>query len=648
MELSVRRRANRLAGVNIHKMRGLLLLRGNMLLNDKINHNIISQMDASQLKTLCRELRGVIMRTVMKNGGHLSSNLGTVELSVALHYVYDVFGGDKLIWDVGHQAYAHKLLTGRFSRFGTLRKRGGISGFTRRSESEADAFVSGHSSTALSAAYGISTAMRLNGDSGTVAAVVGDGAFAGGMAYEALNNAGKTATNLTLVINDNAMSIGKSTGALARYLSHIRSTKKYFTAKERVKTALSSVPLVGKRMERHIAAAKVFLKELLYESSNWFENMGFYYIGPVDGHDLGNMIEALTVAKEMKRPCVVHIFTQKGKGYKPAEENPGEYHAVAENGVVEEFVYDDLPQHEDQSFSEAFGRELERLGQSDSRVCAVTAAMKYAVGLNYFKNSCAARFFDTGIAEQHSVTFAAGLSVQGMLPVFAVYSTFLQRGFDQIVHDCAIENTHIVLAVDRAGFVGADGETHQGIFDVPMLRLIPNTVIYCPATFEELRRYLRRAIYDAEGIACVRYPKGGEPQISWEYVPAFTDVVDFYHSGKRSDVLGVTYGRVSADLAEACARSGADFLRLVTINPLPERVLDIALSYRRIVFFEEGSVKGGVGEGLLCELCRRGFHGSAEIVGVDGEFVPAATMPEQLAMYGLDERSMYERLSAEF
>ena len=616
-----------------------------MLLNNEINHEKIRNMDASQLKTLCKELRGVIMRTVMKNGGHLSSNLGTVELSVALHYVYDVFGGDKIIWDVGHQAYAHKLLTGRYSEFKTLRKRGGISGFTRRTESPADAFISGHSSTSVSAAYGISTAMRLNGEDGAVAAVIGDGAFTGGMAYEALNNAGKTATNLTLVINDNAMSISKSTGALARYLAHIRSTKKYYTAKERVKSVLSSVPLVGKHMERRVAAVKVFVKEMLYESSNLFENMGFYYIGPVDGHNIENMIEALTVAKEMKRPCVVHVFTKKGKGYKPAEENPGEYHAVAPNGVVEEFTPDDIPNVEPKSFSEAFGRELERLGKADSRICAITAAMKYAVGLNYFKNSCASRFFDTGIAEQHSVTFAAGLSVQGMLPVFAVYSTFLQRGFDQIIHDCAIEKTHIVLAIDRAGFVGTDGETHQGIFDVPMLRIIPNTVIYSPATFDELQRYLYKAVYAEDGIACVRYPKGNEPIIPEKYRAAFDNIDEYYYSGKASDVLGITYGRISAQLAEAADKAGADFLRLITINPLSEKVYEIAANYERIVFFEEGSVKGGVGEGLLCELCRRGYHGTAEIVGVDGEFVPAASIEEQLEMYGLDEKSMLEKLS---
>lgn len=618
-----------------------------MILNDDLTHDKLKQLNPSQLKQLCGELRGVIMKTVMRNGGHLSSNLGTVELSVALHCVYDVFGGDRVIWDVGHQAYAHKLLTGRFSRFKTLRRRGGISGFTRRSESEADAFISGHSSTSLSAAYGISTAMRLNGEGGSVAAIIGDGAFAGGMAYEALNNAGKTATNLTLVINDNAMSIGKSTGALSRYLAHIRSTKKYFTAKERVKNALSAVPLVGARVQRQVTAVKVFLKELLYESSNLFENMGFYYIGPVDGHDLENLTEALSIAKEMKRPCVVHVFTKKGKGYKPAEENPGEYHAVGVNGFVEEFVYDDPFTHFPSSFSEAFGRELERLGKADGRVCAITAAMKYAVGLNYFKNSCPARFFDTGIAEQHSVTFAAGLAVQGMLPVFAVYSTFLQRGFDQLIHDCAIENTHIVLAIDRAGFVGADGETHQGIFDVPMLRLIPNTTIYCPASYGELKRCLYRAIYQTDGIACVRYPKGEEPFVREELSSMFEYDVDFAYSGKSGKVLGITYGRISAELGSAALikSGGADFLRLVVVNPLPERVYEIALQYEKIVFFEEGSIRGGVGEGLLCELCKRGFRGAAEIVGVDGEFVPAATMGEQLAMFGLDESSMREKLT---
>ncbi|MBD5129469.1 MAG: 1-deoxy-D-xylulose-5-phosphate synthase [Ruminococcaceae bacterium] len=615
-----------------------------MVLNNNINHEVISNMTVPQLKALCKELRGCILRTVMKNGGHLSSNLGTVELAVAIHYVYDVFGGDKVIWDVGHQAYAHKLLTGRHSRFDTLRKKDGVSGFTRRAESPADAFISGHSSTSISAAYGISTAMRLKGEDGAVAAVIGDGALTGGMAYEGLNNAGKTASSLTLILNDNAMSISKSTGALARYLAQIRSTRKYYCAKERVKSALSSVPLVGRSLERAVAATKTLVKEALYDSSNLFENLGFAYIGPVDGHNIEDLTEALSVAKLMKRPCVVHVFTRKGRGYKPAEENPGEYHAVAKNGVVEEFVYDNVP-HSDGSFSEAFGRELERLGKEDSRICAITAAMKYAVGLNYFKNSCAPRFFDTGIAEQHSVTFAAGLAVQGMLPVFAVYSTFLQRGFDQMIHDCAIEKTHITLCIDRAGFVGADGETHQGIFDVPMLRAIPNTVIYCPATYEELRRCLSEAIYRTEGIACVRYPKGEEPDIMGKHFnSAFDPVCSYYYSGKRSDVLGITYGRIASDLANACEKTGADMLRLVTVEPFPQGIFNIAFGYKKIVFFEEGSVRGGAAEGFLAELAWRGYRGKAECVGVADGFVPAATVEEQLAMYGLNEECMTEIL----
>lgn len=611
------------------------------MLSDNINHEIISNMSTPQLRSLCKELRGCILQTVMKNGGHLASNLGTVELAVALHYVYDVNGGDKILWDVGHQAYAHKLLTGRYSRFSTLRQKNGLSGFTRRSESDADAFISGHSSTSLSAAYGISAAMRLKGEDGSVAAVIGDGSFTGGCAYEALNNAGKTASNLTLVLNDNAMSISKSTGALARYLAQIRSTRKYYVAKERVKSVLSAVPVVGKPLEKAIGAAKTLVKEALYDTSNLFENFGFTYIGPVNGHNLEDLIEALSVAKLMKRPCVVHVFTTKGKGFRPAEENPGKYHSVGKGGVVEDLTVEDKPLVAEKTFSEVFGRELARLGEKDHRICAITAAMKYAVGLNYFKNSCPARFFDEGIAEQHCVTFAAGLSVGGMLPVFAVYSTFLQRGFDQIIHDCAIENTHITLCIDRAGFVGEDGETHQGIFDIPMLRAIPNTTIYAPATFEELRRCLMRAIYDTEGIAAVRYPKGAELSVAGvKIAPA----IDLFYSGKRSSTLGITYGKISANLIKAANDTGADFVRLVVINPLPWSIYEIALGYEKIVFFEESSLNGGVAEGFFAELLKRGYRGKAEAVGVSGEFVPAASQAEQLEMYGLDIESMKEKL----
>lgn len=608
-----------------------------MYLNDEINHEKISNMTTPQLRMLCKELRGCILHTVRENGGHLASNLGSVELAVALHYVYNVQGDargrDRILWDVGHQAYAHKLLTGRFSRFGALRTKDGISGFTRPAESDADAFISGHSSTAISAAYGIAEAMRLKGENGSVAAVVGDGAFTGGMAYEGLNNAGKSAVNLTLVLNDNAMSISKSTGALARYFAQIRSTRKYYCAKENFKNALSSVPLVGKRLEKAARAAKNLIKDALYNTSNIFENLGFSYIGPVNGHSLEDMIEAFSVAKLMKSPCVVHVFTTKGKGYPAAEENPGEYHAVARRGATPAGL----------TFSEVFGRELERFAVSDSRICAITAAMKYATGLNYFKKSCPERFFDTGIAEQHSVTFAAGLAVEGMLPIFAVYSTFLQRGFDQILHDCAIENTHIVLGIDRAGFVGEDGETHQGIFDVPMLSAIPNTTIYSPMSFEELRRCLKRALYETQGIACVRYPKGGEPPMDCRSA-VLAPSRDFAYTGKHSAVLSVGYGRTAARLAQAAAEAGADLLRLVKIHPVPDSAAEIAMGYDRVVFFEEGSLRGGTAEELAMALLRRGFRGSFSTVGVENGFVPAASVEQQLEMFGLDKDSMARRL----
>lgn len=617
-----------------------------MYLSDDISHDIISKMTVSELKQLCRELRGHILGTTIKNGGHLSSNLGAVELTVALHSVFDVNGGDKILWDVGHQSYAHKLLTGRFSSFESLRKKGGISGFQRPSESSADAFISGHSSSSVSAAFGITEAMRLSGKSGAVAAVVGDGALTGGMVYEALNNAGKSAVNLTLVLNDNAMSISKNKGALARYLAHIRSTQKYYRAKESVKTALSAIPLLGSPVKEIITDAKRILKQSIYDSSNLFENLGFTYIGPVNGHNLADLIEALSVAKYVNRPCIVHVFTKKGKGFKPAEDNPGKYHAISKGGAAVEYNSSEF--FSPRSYSEAFGQELARLGKNDRRICAITAAMKYAVGLNYFKNFFPSRFYDTGIAEQHSITFAAGLSTGGMLPVFAVYSTFLQRGFDQLLHDCAIENTHITLAVDRAGFVGEDGETHQGLFDVPMLRAIPNTTIFSPASFSELRACLKLAIYDTEGIAAVRYPKCGEfsiNDVTERFKETLSPAKDYRYSGKNSSVLAVTYGRISLNCAKACDASKADLLRLVKIEPLPKEAVEIVEKYDRVVFFEESSKSGGIGEKLASRLMERNCGTRLEIVAVDGEFVPAATVEEQLDMYGLSAEKMTEKLS---
>lgn len=602
-----------------------------MILNDEIDHEKIANMTMPELKELCRELRRCILKTVTGTGGHLSSNLGTIELTAALHYVFDV-KCDRIVWDVGHQAYAHKLLTGRWSQFHTLRTFGGISGFTRREESPADAFISGHSSTSISAAFGIASAMRLQGKRGSVAAVIGDGALTGGMAYEGLNNAGKSKAPLVVILNDNAMSISKSTGALARYLAHIRSTRKYYCAKEHVRSVLNAVPLVGSRLESAVRTAKGLIKDAIYDSSNMFENFGFQYIGPVNGHDLEDLIEALSVAKLMRRPCVVHVFTTKGKGWRPAEDNPGEYHAVPASGAVS-----------GECFTEVFGRELERLAKTDSRICGITAAMKYATGMNYFKSSCGERFFDVGIAEQHAVTFAAGLAAEGMLPVFAVYSTFLQRSFDQLVHDCSIEKTHVTLAIDRAGFTGEDGETHQGIFDAAMLASIPNTTVYSPACADELRLCLSKAIYDTDGIAAVRYPKGGCPAVSVQPSTLME------YSGRHGGTLAVGYGRLSAEMT-AAARDASlrgapvDWLRLVRITPIPQQAAQAALKYDRVVFFEEGIMQGGIGERFGAMLLECGFKGYFEVAAVDGRFVPAGTISQQLELFGLDRASMAEKL----
>ena len=608
-----------------------------MILDDSINHEKISNMTLPELKELCRELRRCILNTVSENGGHLASNLGTVELTAALHFVFDV-KEDRIVWDVGHQAYAHKLLTGRYSEFSTLRSLNGISGFTRRKESTADAFISGHSSTSISAAFGIASAMRLQGRRGSVAAVIGDGALTGGMAYEGLNNAGKSKAPLVVILNDNAMSISKSTGALALYLAHIRSTKKYYCAKEHVKSLLSAVPVVGDKLERTIRTAKGLIKDAIYDSSNMFENFGFQYIGPVNGHDLEDLIEALQVAKIMRRPCVVHVFTTKGKGWKPAEENPGEYHAVTKKSSA--------PSGE--TFTEAFGRELERIGKSDSRVCGITAAMKYATGMNYFKNACPERFFDVGIAEQHAVTFAAGLAVEGMLPVFAVYSTFLQRGFDQIVHDCAIENTHVTLAVDRAGFTGEDGETHQGIFDYSYLTSIPNMSVAAPKNLWELRAMLDFAM-DYKAPFAIRYPRGTAYRGLKEFMqPIAYGKGEIIYEEENIALLAVgsmvsTGEHVREKLKEegvSCTLANARF-----VKPFDKELVDrLAKNHRLIVTMEENVQSGGFGEKVLDCLNDHEKRIKCVMAAIPDAYVEHGNVELLKKEIGLDAESITEKI----
>lgn len=455
------------------------------------------------LGVLCASLREFIVDSVSRTGGHLASNLGVVELAVALEREFDSTR-DRIIYDVGHQSYVHKILTGRRDRFDTLRQYGGLSGFMKPEESVTDPCVTGHASDSVSVALGMAHARTLKNQKYHVVAVIGDGALTGGMAYEALSNAGTSGEPLLVVLNDNNMSIAKNVGGLSRHLSRLRVSPRYLHTKARVKERLARIP-GGGAVSRGISRMKARMKRLLLPTS-LFEQMGFIYLGPVDGHDLKSVCELLAQAKKIKKPVLLHVMTQKGRGYAPSEREPEKYHGVSPfdplTGAFKAAKKED--------FSACFGRELCAFAEKDARICAITAAMPSGTGLTRFASRFPDRFFDVGIAEEHAVAMAAGMAAQGLVPVVAIYSTFLQRAYDQLVHDVAIEGLHVVLCVDRAGIVGADGATHNGVLDVAFLRSIPGIKIFCPSNFAELRSMMSHALYHESGPVAIRYPRGGE------------------------------------------------------------------------------------------------------------------------------------------
>lgn len=606
----------------------------------KILSNIKSPDDVKKLNTeqidlLCEEIRHCLIDTVSKNGGHLSSNLGSVELTVALHRVFNS-PTDAIIFDVGHQSYTHKLLTGRFDNFSTLRKEGGISGFMRPTESVHDPITTGHSSNSLSAAYGIYKAKSISGEEGTAVAVLGDGALTGGMVYEALNNAGASKGNFVVVLNDNKMSISRNVGALARYLTIIRSKPRYHKLKNKIANFLLHIPLIGKFLFKGVFASKTLLKDAIYHS-NIFEGLGFSYFGPIDGHDEKRLEETLRIAKNQTRPALVHVMTVKGKGYKPAEERPNDYHGVApfnvEHGVSLE---------KSENFSSVFGDALCELAAEDPKICAITAAMRESTGLSKFAHCYKNRFFDVGIAEQHAVTFAVGLARGGMKPVFAVYSSFLQRSYDQIVHDAAISNASITLCVDRAGFVGEDGETHQGLFDVAFLSEIPGVKIYAPANYEELKLMLKKAV-DEPGVSVVRYPRGKQKDIK-NY--SASDV-PFSVIGNGSKAL-ITYGRMFSTVLDAAKQlDDISVIKLNTVHPLPEGLSDELKKFDKVFFFEEGIRVGGIGEQVGQMILDNGLKCEYVNTAVDDKFMAAATVESQFASCSLDVDSIIKTVKGE-
>ena len=464
----------------------------------------LRSLDDAALKALCARIRDFLIESVSQTGGHLASNLGVVELTVALHRVFDT-EKDRLVFDVGHQSYVHKLLTGRADRFPTLRKLDGLAGFPKPSESVHDAFIAGHASNSVSVALGMARARTLAGADYSVIALMGDGALTGGLAYEGLNDAGSSGEPLIVILNDNGMSITPNVGGMAKHLSNIRTKPSYYQLKKVWRDATKTTS-VGRSLYQGIHHIKEGLKKRLI-SSNTFNDMGFEYFGPVDGHDVSKLIWQLQQARDLQKPVILHVITQKGRGYPPAEKNPDLFHGV---GPFDPAV--GILKSSTVTFSDTFGRTLTALADRDRRICAITAAMRSGTGLDSFAEAHPQRFFDVGIAEGHAVAMAAGLAKQGMLPVVTLYSTFLQRAFDMLIHDVSILKLHVVFAVDRAGLVGADGETHHGVFDVGFLRQVPGMQLLCPANQEELAQMLEQALFEMTGPVAIRYPRGGDEQ----------------------------------------------------------------------------------------------------------------------------------------
>ncbi|HEX2938509.1 MAG TPA: 1-deoxy-D-xylulose-5-phosphate synthase [Ruminiclostridium sp.] len=613
---------------------------GSVKLLDSINSpNDLKKLNIKELENLCEEIRQELIETVSNNGGHLASNLGVVELTVAIHYVFDS-PEDQIVWDVGHQCYTHKLLTGRREEFKTIRKFGGISGFTKPRESEHDPFGAGHSSTSISAASGLAKAKTLKNENGSVIAVIGDGALSGGLAYEGLNNAGRSHDKLIIILNDNKMFISRNVGAMARHLTLIRTKPWYFRVKDNVEKVLQHTPLIGSSIRTALVRSKSFIKNALYHSTI-FEDMGLLYLGPVDGHNLGQTIRVLERAKSLKKPVLVHTLTTKGKGYTFAENNPGLYHGVSKFDVE---TGDPIGPPHSETYSEIFGNSLCLYAKADNDICAVTAAMTDGTGLAGFASKYKDRFFDVGIAEEHAVVFAAGLARNGMKPVFAVYSTFLQRAYDQIIHDAALQNLNVVLAIDRAGITGEDGETHQGIYDVALMSNIPGIIIYSPSTKSELQNNLYTALYECSGPVAVRYPRGtpeDEPQNFHSAYKSF----DYISDGNDADVILVTYGRLFSQAIQAAKELkakdiNAAILKLNRIFPIDDNCYDCIKDCKRIIFFEEGIKTGGIGEHFGIRLFENGYDGKYIINAIDNKFVKQGTVKQLLSVLGLDSDGM--------
>lgn len=594
----------------------------------------IKNLSEKELNELCSEIRKKLINTVSKTGGHLASNLGMVELTVALHKVFNS-PTDEIVFDVGHQCYTHKILTGRNEKFSTIRCENGISGFTRPIENENDIFSSGHASTSISSAVGLAAAKQIRGDKGKVIAVIGDGALTGGLAYEGLNNTNGI-KNLIIIYNDNNMSISENVGSLAKNLTKVRVSSGYNVSKNAVRKVFGST-VFGNKLLKAFNKMNADIRKCIYKNT-FFEDLGLRYYGPIDGHNIDDLVDVLNVAKGCKHSVLIHVNTVKGKGYSHAEENPTMFHGIGKFNIET-----GEPCVNGETFSSKFGDAMVDFASKDQRICCVTAAMAEGTGLKKFSEKYPNRFFDVGIAEEHAVTFCGGLAKNGMVPVFAVYSTFLQRSLDQVIHDVAMQDLKVIFAIDRAGFVGEDGESHQGVFDTSFLYSVPNFSIYCPSTFEELEHDFYRAIYKEKNACAIRYPRGNECDLPSDYK---REDVDFQFYGDCSkDVCIVTYGRLFENCAKASNILKNTFvLKLNKIKPIDEKCFDKLKDVKKIYFYEEAICEGGVGDHFASLLLQNGIHSEFVYKAISSEFVKQAPVDHQISHYGLDVNSIVKEV----
>ena len=598
-----------------------------MSILERINSsNDIKKLPEEELEPLCQELRDYMISSISRTGGHLASNLGAVELTVALHRVYDT-SRDRVVFDVGHQSYVHKIITGRRDSFCTLRQHGGLSGFPKPYESEDDAFIAGHASNSVSVALGMARARTLSHADYDVAAIIGDGALSGGLAYEGLANAAASGEPLVVILNDNNMSINENVGGTAHLLESLRVRPGYISFKRWYRDVFTKLP--GLYKFNH--AIKEWLKKRLLPG-NVFSGMGMYYLGPVDGHDIGKLETVIRWARELRKPVLVHVVTKKGKGYKYAEEHPEKFHGVGRFDIETGELHDS-----GDCFSAKMGESLSRLADNDGRIIGITAAMSSGTGMDVFSAAHPDRFFDVGIAEGHAVSMAGGMAKQGMVPVFAVYSSFLQRGYDMLIHDIALQNLHVVFCVDRAGLVGSDGETHHGVFDVSYLSSVPDMTVLCPASYAELETMLRAALYDINGSVAIRYPRGGEGK----YTACNTAPETLLREGR--DVTLVCYGIMTnevLDSAERLAAEGisAEVIKLSMIKPPDfDLVMRSLRKTGKLLISEDVCEAGCVGSRILEEAAISEIDiRAAKLLNLGEGIVPHGTVAELLHDFGLD------------